>query len=610
MAGAFVASTAFTLGVVAPASAATSPYDPTFTPTTGDLVGAGSDTSEIAIDYLAKGHNGIAGFNGTKTTGRIASYAATGDPAELSLRDGTSLKRPNNSGTGRATLWGTGNNTAFDFARSSSTLADTEVADLRQLPFAVDGLKLAVSSNVPSNAPASISAADMVKIYKGQVTNWNQLGGGNGTIKPLIPFSGSGTRTFFQAQLNAAAGAAFTPDPTKVAEVQEHSVAAIENDPNAVAPFSTGRAASAPSIKLVGGFSADRALYNVVRLKDYTSGDKSALLKAAFGPTGFVCSPEARPLIEAAGFQQLASVTKNGVCGEPVTTATSKFRTSGEGAAATTTTLSAAAANGGSVRLTADVSASGQNPQGKVQFKQGSTVLSTVNVAGGQAVLTLPSVAVGSYTYTATFVPANVNDFGPSSTAPVTANVLTSSGLSVSAVGGSYGVARVIKVTGTGGAVNGAVSVSVPGVVATSVQLVNGSATVPVPATASVGGKTVTATFAGNASTFGSSATGSLSITKASTATKIALAKKSLKSSKRGTAKVTVTIAGSALKANGKVTLKVGSKTIGTGTVKNGKATIKLKKLKKGSYKIKATFAGNANYSSSTAKTVKLKVTK
>ena len=52
VAGAFVASSAFTLGIVSPASAAATPYDPTFAPTTGDLVGVGSDTSEIVLDYL------------------------------------------------------------------------------------------------------------------------------------------------------------------------------------------------------------------------------------------------------------------------------------------------------------------------------------------------------------------------------------------------------------------------------------------------------------------------------------------------------------------------------------------------------------------------------
>lgn len=612
VAGAFVASSAFTIGLVAPASAAPGPYDPTFTPTTtsNDLVGGGSDTSEIAVDYLAKGRNGTAGFNANKTSGRIASYAATGDP-ELVLRDGSTIKRPNNSGTGRATLWGTGDNPNFDFARSSSAISTAEQATLRQLPFAVDGLKLAVSSNVASNAPETISEADLVRIYKGEVTNWSQIGGKNGVIKPLIPFSGSGTRTFFEAQLTRINGSPVTPAPS-VSEVQEHSVDQIQNDANAVAPFSTGRAKAATSIKLVGGFAANRALYNVVRLSDYTSGAKSTLLKDAFGPNGFVCSPAARPLIEAAGFDQLAATTKGGACGEPVSSATSNFKTSGQaGAVATSTTLSAVAANGGSVRLTADIAAAGLSPQGKVQFKEGDTLLQTVNVAGGQAIATLANVAVGAHTYTASFVPTNDNSFAPSQTAaPVTATVLTSSSLAVSAASGTFGVARVITVTGTGGAANGVVNVSVPGVLATNVQLVNGAASISVPATATVGARTVSAAFGGNATTFGSSASASLSITKASTAAKLKLSKKSIKASKRATAKVTVTINGSALPANGKVTVKAGSKTIGKGTVRNGKATIKLKKLKKGSYKVKATFAGDANIGSSTTETVKLKVTK
>lgn len=613
VAGAFVASSAFTLGIAAPASAAPGPYDPTFTPTTADLVGGGSDTSEIAVDYLAKGTTVagtfVPGFNSKGLSGKIASYAATGD-ATLTLRDGSTITRPNNSGTGRATLYGAGNNSNFDFARSSSPIGTAEQDTLRQLPFAVDGLKLAVSSNVASNAPTTITPADMVKIYTGAVTNWNQIGGKDGVIKPYIPKSGSGTRSFFEGQLKAAPGGAEYVYANTVGEVQEHSVEKLQNDPNAVAPFSTGRAASATSIKLVGGFAANRALYNVVRQSEYQAGAKSALLKSAFGPTGFVCSPEARPLIEAAGFEQLASITKGGECGEPVTGATSNFRTSGQGAFATTTTLSAVAANGGSVRLTADVSAPGQNPQGKVQFKQGATALQTVNVAGGQAVLSLPSVAVGSHSYTAIFIPTNANEFGASETAAVSANVLVSSGLTVSAASGAYGVARVITVNGTGGAANGAVAVNVPGVVATSVNLVNGVGRVSVPATAAVGARAVTASFAGNASTFGTSASSTLSVSKAKTTSTLKLSKSKVKASKKAKATITVKISGSSLKASGKVTLKAGSKTVGTGTVKNGKVTVTLKKLKQGAHKIKATFAGTGNYGKSVTKTVTLKVTK
>jgi ABC-type phosphate transport system substrate-binding protein len=614
--GTLVAGSALAVGLAAPANAATSVYDPTFTPTTGDLVGAGSDTSEVAVDYLAKGHNGVPGFNAGKTTGRIASYAATPQPDTLTLRDGTSLARPANSGGGRSQLFGTTNNTNFDFARASSSIGTTETAaNLQQIPFAVDGLKLAVATT--TNAPATISTADMLKIYKGEITTWNQLtgnaAGSTQTIKPYQPPSGSGTRTFFATQLTAANnGTPVTTFGVNVKEAQEHDASVITNDPNAIAPFSTGRAKSAPSIKLIGGLDVKRALFNVFRGSDL-SGPKKSIIDAAFRENGFVCSPSARPLIEAAGFDQLASVDNGGVCGVPVQTNVSNYKLSSQqGAFATTTTLTASAANGGVVTLNAELTATGttSKPVGKVSFRENGVQIAQTNAAGGLASARISGVTPGVHNYTAVFVPTNDANYAPSQAALTSTNVLASSGLSVSAASGTYGVSRVITVNGSGGAANGAVSVSVPGVASATINLVNGVGSMSIPATATVGSRTVTASFAGNASTFGSSASSTLSISQAKTTSTLKLSKKSIKAKKSVKATVTVKISGSSLAANGKVTLKAGSKTIGKGTVKNGKATVTLKKLKKGSLKIKATFAGSSNYGSSVSKTVKLKVTK
>ncbi|MBW9214679.1 Ig-like domain repeat protein [Mumia sp. zg.B53] len=77
---------------------------------------------------------------------------------------------------------------------------------------------------------------------------------------------------------------------------------------------------------------------------------------------------------------------------------------------------------------------------------------------------------------------------------------------------------------------------------------------------------------------------------------------------KRTKAKVSVTVRTSGFKATGRVTAKVGKKTVGKGTVRNGKVTIKLKKFKKkGTYRVKLTYSGNA-YANGSTKTVKVKV--
>lgn len=612
VAGTLVASTALAVGLAAPASAAPSPFDPNFTPTTADLVGSGSDTSEVALDYLAKGHDGVAGFNAGKTSGRIASYAATPQPDTLTLRDGTTVARPNNSGAGRSQLFSTTNNTGFDFARASSSIsAGTAEANagLQQIPFAVDGLKMATAKT--TNAPATIAPADLVKIYNGTFTTWNQLPGGTSTatIEAFIPPSGSGTRSFFTAQLQAANGGTSVTLAASIKEAQEHDATPLTNKPNAIAPFSTGRAkAATASINLIGGLDAKRALFNVFRGADL-SGSKKPIIDSAFRENGFICSPSARPLIEAAGFDQLASADNGGACGVPVQANISNFKISSQvGALATTTTLAGTAANGGTVTLNAELAATGssQKPVGKVSFRENGIQVAQVSAAGGLATATIPNVAAGAHTYSAVFVPTNDADFGPSQSALTSVNVLASSAVSVGSSVSTYGAARTVTVNGSGAAANASVSVSIPGVLATTANLVNGSGSFTVPADAPVGTRTISVSFAGNGSAYGSSAAGSLTISKASSSTALKLAKK-VKASKKAKATVTVKAPGA---VNGKVTLKVGSKTVGTGTVKNGKAKITLKKLKKGSYKVKAVFGGTSNVNGSTSRTVKLKVTK
>lgn len=623
VAGAVVATTALTAGMATSASAAPTIYDPTFTPTTGDLSGAGSDTSEIALDYLTKGHNGIEGFNTDpstgkeKTTGRIASFAAGLDPATVILKSGTAaIVRPNGSGAGKTLLRKATNNANLDFARSSSGLSAAEITDdLQQSPFAVDGLKFAASAT-KTNAPTKISNADMVAIYDGTKTTWSQIDGydgsdATGTIRPLIPQTGSGTRSFFEAQLKKYNGGASVKLAASVTETQEHSVADVKDNPNAIAPFSTGRAKSAPAIKLLDGtgtFFAQRALYNVVR-KDDLSGAKGALLQSAFGTTGFVCSPAAKPLIEAAGFDQLASTANGGVCGTFSQVDATNFTTSNSSAQSTSTVLSAVAQNGKSVKLTATVNAASGLPGGKVSFFEGSTKVGTAQVISGTATLTLSNVSVDTHSYTATFNPSNAALYSASApSAPASATVKQTSAVSAAAVSTVFGKgARIaVSVTSDGAAATGGtVTVRVGGAVST-VAVSGGRATATVPASIGAGRYAVSISYSGSASTNATSTSTTLSVVKASSSTALKLSKK-VKASKKAKATVTVKAPGV---VTGKVTLKAGSKTVGTGAVKNGKASITLKKLKKGSYKVKAVFAGNKNVNGSTSKTVKLKVTK
>lgn len=614
VAGALVASTALTVGLAGSANAATTAYDPNFTPAAGDLVGVGSDTIEIALDYLAKGSGSVNGFNAGSAGFKIASFAAAGDPATVTLRSGSAAiarSTINGSGSGKAKLYGTGNNPDVNFARSSSSLNAAEVsAGLQQFPFAVDGLKLAVSATVASNAPDTISPADLVRIYSGAVTNWSQLGGTPGVIKPYVPPTTSGTYSFFISQLTAAnSGNAVTLAGT-VATSQEHDETLIKSDPNAIAPFSTARAKSlTTSIKLEKGFKAYRAVYNVVRQADLANSK----ITAVFGEGGFICSPAGKPLIEAAGFEQLATQANGGgVCGKPLQEAVSTFVTTSQ--VETDTTLAADSINGNKVRLSATVDAS-SSPEGTVTFKQGGTTLgSPVEVANGKATTTVLA-PVGNQSYTATFTPADVLAF-KSSTASASVAVKTPSQVTVGIMNpiGAYGSTRLAVVSATvdGDAATGRVALKLDSGAAVNVTLKNGFGFYTVPGTTALGAHTLSASFAGSSTVSAATASTPLNVTKATTKTSFTLSPAKIKVKKSTKAKVTVSINGaSTVKPNGLIVIKSGSKVVGSGTVKNGVATVTIaKQTKKATLSLKATFTGNSNYGSSTSSTVKLTVTK
>ncbi|WP_300681113.1 substrate-binding domain-containing protein [Nocardioides sp.] len=395
-----LAASAIGLAVIAPAMAAytsaasngdylpegssgatyAAPNGTAVTPAATDLVGVGSDTIQFVIGDLAKAYNATAGSTGHK----LASYGAGAvDPGTLypvsttastiKLADGSTPTRPNGSGAGLNALQSTTDLAGVAFARTSSGPEDGgaqtvngHTNGLVWYPFAVDSL---VAATAPGgNAPASLTGAQLLSIYKGDVTNWSQLGGKDGAIVPLIPQASSGTGKFFISQLtklnggvalaNSGKGVGVDTDdkiPGTNKSVQEHDPTVLKNDPNAVVPFSGGRAGFFGSslVKVESGWKADRAVYSVLRSKD-TSGkaqDNPAWFSGApladsiFGPTGYFCSAAARSVIEAAGFSQLKSVADNGACGVGISDTTPPSL-----AAYTTTTTTPPATGGGTTK--------------------------------------------------------------------------------------------------------------------------------------------------------------------------------------------------------------------------------------------------------------------
>jgi ABC-type phosphate transport system substrate-binding protein len=575
------------LGAAGPAAA-----DPGFVPGPNDIVGVGSDTIEFVVQNLADS------WNSTGTPAyKVASWNATGSATITPRLGAADVPRPNGSGSGKATLFGAGNNTAINFARSSSSLSTTEAAALTQFPFAVDGLKLAVSGQQASHAPTSITAAQMVKIYDGTYTHWNQIpgnaAGSTAAIKPMTPQSGSGTRSFFESELKAANGGVAVTYGADVTFVQEHDPSLIQNDPDAIAPFSTARQATlaTPSvIHLEGGYRARRAVYDVVRNADAGSAWVADLFGAGATP-GFWCSAAGRTIITNAGFEPLATTaTPGGQCGLPLTAPPANLNV--QGAASSTTTLAASSPS----LHTVDLDATLDHSAGVVQFFDGSTqVGADAAIVLNHATVHLTNVAGGSHTYTAKFLSNDtsaVNDSQGSKTVSVIGTSTTTATVTPGTFG--HGGSATVSVNAETGSATGNVTINVGGHSATA-ALSGGSVTFAIPGTFSAGSQSFTASYAGNATTAPSADTKVYNVGRSSIAVSETF-KAKIKHGKRAVGTIVVALAPTtSIKPSGAILVKKGTKVVGKGTLVNGVATIKLAKLPKGKNKLVATYSGSAD---------------
>jgi ABC-type phosphate transport system substrate-binding protein len=259
-------------------------------PSSTDVVGVGSDTLQAAGNFVSDGdYTGDAGYNTAGNLNKFISVDATADantrlaygtfgvganpaasnpcspgtgasqgtgnqntthtgdkPCVLNptvvLRAGLSpVQRPNGSGAGynllKADTDGAGHGTGLvDFARASSARGVNALFDSLQI--GNDPLGMLTSST--TNATNGLSIAQLKNIYTCTVTNWNQVGSGAGTIVPLMPQIGSGTRSFFEGQI----GITDSTVGSCVQNVEENDPEAIDassSPANAIEPMSQSR---------------------------------------------------------------------------------------------------------------------------------------------------------------------------------------------------------------------------------------------------------------------------------------------------------------------------------------------------------------------------------
>jgi hypothetical protein len=167
------------------------------------LAGTGSDTTQYVL-------GGLSAAIGAGQV--IGSYDAIGSATVQTRSSGPQFTRPNGSGNGVKALTASINPTGsyqwdgvtitgqLDFARSSSG-PSTPGTDLTYIPFAKDAVSYSFSDFGDASVPSDLTVDALTAIYKGEVTTYVDKAGVTRNYIPVLPQAGSGTRSFFLAQL-------------------------------------------------------------------------------------------------------------------------------------------------------------------------------------------------------------------------------------------------------------------------------------------------------------------------------------------------------------------------------------------------------------------------
>jgi ABC-type phosphate transport system substrate-binding protein len=226
-------------------------------PRATDAVGVGDDTTQYLLDQLSYDYDAMHPGSDPLLYSWDAFNPVTGAVGDeiTTKADCPALARPNGSAPGIAalaanvTVPASPGNYCVDFARSSAarTVSDPPYAPggVAFVALAGDAVTWASrdAASGGTDAPASLTAAQLAKIFECTDTNLDQVGGKNAPIEAFLPQVYSGTRQFFLTALGSG-GTPITPgscvsDAGNTLEENE-GIDPVLDSPEVIFPYSVG----------------------------------------------------------------------------------------------------------------------------------------------------------------------------------------------------------------------------------------------------------------------------------------------------------------------------------------------------------------------------------
>lgn len=191
-----------------------------------------------------------------------------------------------------------------DIGLSSRGLKADEQKKLVGTTVALDGIIMVVN---PGNKLKNLSLEQIAKLYKGEITNWKELGGVDAPVVLIGREAGSGTRDGFESVTHTKNACKYRQELTSTGDV----ITTVSQNPNAIGYASLSAVSKKISVLSVNGIRASEASvkdgsYKLQRPFVFVTVKDKALSKDAQKFYDYALSKEVAPLIVKAGVVPVA----------------------------------------------------------------------------------------------------------------------------------------------------------------------------------------------------------------------------------------------------------------------------------------------------------------
>ena len=268
------------------------------------LTACGGSASSAAASSTSAAAGSAASSTAAALSGNVAAGGSTSMKNVIAaLTEGfaevepgvTVSYDPTGSGAG---ITGAADKT-LDIGLSSRALKDDEKADVEGTTIALDGIAIIVNN---ASKVEDLTVDQLKQMFTGEITNWSEVGGGDGEIVLIGREAGSGTRDGFESIVDVKDSCKYAQELTATGAV----ISAVEANPLAIGYASLSAVGDTVKMVTVGGVECSEETvkdgsYEVQRPFVFVTNKSVTLSEQAQAFFDFATSADAADLIRTAG---------------------------------------------------------------------------------------------------------------------------------------------------------------------------------------------------------------------------------------------------------------------------------------------------------------------